>query len=362
MYIENLSLQNFRSYETAEINLSPGINLFKGDNAQGKTNILESIYLCATGRSHRTSHEKEMICWNKDSAHISLTVCKKFMADRIDFNILPKAKKVFINKMPVAKMGELYGAVNVVMFSPEDLQLVKNSPKERRRFVDMELCQIDKVYYYALKQYNKILKQRNLCLKDFYKNPDYAMLDVWDMQLIEYAQVLVDKRREFVDELDRTAAKIHSDLSSKKENLKIIYLPSINSCEIGDKLNKYRERDIINQTTSIGPHRDDLKFEIDGMDVKTYGSQGQQRTVVLSTKLAELEIMTSHIGDTPILLLDDVLSELDDGRQRDLFKYTENLQTLITCTGIEQSVWDLNKIGKIYTVTKGELRETPSIM
>lgn len=355
MFIKELSLQDFRSYEELNITLDPGINIFRGDNAQGKTNILESIYLCATARSHRTHKEKEIIKWGQEAAHVKLAIKKKYVEDTIDFHLSQKSKSALINKMPIGKLGELFGCLNIVMFSPEDLQLIKNSPKERRRFLDIELCQIDKMYYYALRQYHKVLKQRNLALKEFFKTKDYSMLDIWDMQLEEYATVVIEKRVAFVEELNEIAKKIHSDISADKETLHIIYEPSVTKEEFRDKMLRYREKDILYQTTSIGPHRDDLKFMINDMDVKTYGSQGQQRTVVLSMKLAELKIMRKYIGEEPVLLLDDVLSELDENRQRDLFKYTQSIQTLITCTGIEQSVWNTQKIGKLYNVTKGSV-------
>ena len=353
MYIKELSLQDFRSYSNLDIVLDNGINIFRGDNAQGKTNILESIYLCATARSHRTHKEKEIIRWNQECAHVKLKVQKKYVEDTIDFHLSQKSKSALINKLPIGRLGELFGALNIVMFSPEDLQLIKNSPKERRRFLDIELCQIDKMYYYALRQYSKVLKQRNLALKDFRNQRDYSMLDIWDMQLEEYAKSVIEKRVAFARELNSIAREIHGDISGKKEELEIIYMPSTEAADFKDKIAKYRERDILYQTTSIGPHRDDLKFLINEMDVKTYGSQGQQRTVVLAMKLAELKIMKKYIGEEPVLLLDDVLSELDEKRQTDLFKYTENTQTLITCTGIEQSVWNTQKIGKLYNVTRG---------
>lgn len=361
MYIKELSLKDFRSYEELNIALDHGINIFHGDNAQGKTNILEAIYLCATARSHRTHREKEIIKWGTECAHVKLKIKKKYVEDTIDFHLSQKSKSALINKMPIGKLGELFGALNVVMFSPEDLQLIKNSPKERRRFLDIELCQIDKLYYYALRQYHKVLKQRNLMLKQYSKQKEYSMLDIWDMQLEEYAKTVIEKRITFIAELNEIASSIHRDISGKKENLQIVYMPSIESENFSEKMLKYREKDILYQTTSIGPHRDDLKFLINDTDVKTYGSQGQQRTVVLSMKLAELKIMKKYIGESPILLLDDVLSELDEKRQTDLFKYTESIQTLITCTGVEQSVWNTQKIGKLYNVTKGQVTADKSI-
>lgn len=358
MYIKELTLNNFRSYESLNLELDHGINIFKGDNAQGKTNILESIYLCATARSHRTHKEKEIIKWEQDAAHVKLTVQKKYVQDTIDFHLTPKSKSALINKMPITRLGELFGSFNIVMFSPEDLQLIKNSPKERRRFIDIELCQIDKLYYFSLRQYHKVLKQRNLALKQYMFNKDQSMLDVWDMQLLEYGCSVIEKRAAFISELNEIARQIHEDISGRKEELLVEYEANVKEKEFQEKLLKSREKDILYQTTSIGPHRDDLKFLINGMEVKNYGSQGQQRTVVLSMKLAELNIMKKYIGEEPVLLLDDVLSELDERRQKDLFKYTENIQTLITCTGIEQSVWNTQKIGKLFNVKKGNVSST----
>ena len=240
MYIKELSLQDFRSYSNLDIVLDNGINIFKGDNAQGKTNILESIYLCATARSHRTHKEKEIIRWNQECAHVNLKVQKKYVEDTIDFHLSQKSKSALINKLPIGRLGELFGALNIVMFSPEDLQLIKNSPKERRRFLDIELCQIDKMYYYALRQYSKVLKQRNLALKDFRNQRDYSMLDIWDMQLEEYAKSVIEKRVAFVQELNNIAKEIHSDISGKKEELEIIYIPSTEAKDFKDKIIIYR--------------------------------------------------------------------------------------------------------------------------
>ncbi|MGL4798193.1 MAG: DNA replication/repair protein RecF, partial [Cellulosilyticaceae bacterium] len=295
MYIQELTLTDFRNYENLHIALDKGINLFKGNNAQGKTNILEAIYLCATARSHRTSQEKEVIKWQQEAAHVCIDVKKHTFEDKIDFHLTQKGKNVAINKLPVNKLGDLFGTITVVMFSPEDLQLIKKSPKERRRFIDIELCQFDKLYYYALKQYYKVLKQRNNMLKS--RDIDEAMLDVWDMQFVQYAKDVVTKRQNFIHELNQVASKIHADISGNQEVLEVIYEPNVDADKLEDKLSKYRRKDILTQSTSVGPHRDDLKFLINGMDVRLYGSQGQQRTVVLSMKLAELSLMEQHLGE-----------------------------------------------------------------
>ena len=353
MYIRELVLSNFRNYEHAHIQFDKGINIFKGNNAQGKTNILESIYLCATARSHRTSQEKEVIKWGEEAAHIQINVKKRTFEDKIDFHLTSKGKSVAINRLPVNKLGELFGTLTVVMFSPEDLQLIKKSPKERRRFIDIELCQFDKLYYYSLRQYHKVLKQRNNALKQHYQVKDESIIEIWDMQLSQYAKEVITKRQEFIDQLNQISREIHLDISGGKEELEVIYEPNVRAEHLDDKLLKYRSKDLMTQNTSVGPHRDDLKFLINGMDVRLYGSQGQQRTVVLSMKLAELKLMQQNLGESPILLLDDVLSELDDNRQKYLFSYTENTQTLITCTGVEQSVWNSQKIGKLFNVNNG---------
>ncbi|MEG0013121.1 MAG: DNA replication/repair protein RecF [Cellulosilyticaceae bacterium] len=357
MYIRELVLSNFRNYESATIKLDKGINIFKGNNAQGKTNILESIYLCATARSHRTHQEKEIIKWGEDASHVQIVVQKRTLDDKIDFHLTTRGKAVAINRLPINKLGELFGTLTVVMFSPEDLQLIKKSPKERRRFIDIELCQFDKLYYYSLRQYHKVLKQRNNALKQYPSNKDSSILEIWDMQLMQYAKEVIEKRESFIKQLNLIAREIHLDISGAKEELEVIYEPNVKVENLEDKLMRYRQKDLMTQNTSVGPHRDDLKFLINGMDVRLYGSQGQQRTVVLSMKLAELELMKQHLGESPILLLDDVLSELDDNRQKYLFTYTQDTQTLITCTGVEQSVWNTQKIGKLFNVDNGLVKE-----
>ncbi|MGL5381384.1 DNA replication/repair protein RecF, partial [Clostridium sp.] len=268
MYIKELSLKNFRNYHSTYIQLDKGINIFKGNNAQGKTNILESIYLCATARSHRTHQEKEIIRWQEDAAHVQILVQKRIIEDKIDFHLTSKGKAVAINRLPVNKLGELFGTVTVVMFSPEDLQLIKKSPKERRRFLDIELCQFDKLYYYALKQYHKVLKQRNNALKQYHMNKDKSIIDIWDMQLSQYAKEVINKREQFIEELNQIAKEIHLDISGNKEDLEVIYEPNVKKENLEEKLSRHRQKDLMTQITSIGPHRDDLKFLINGMDVR----------------------------------------------------------------------------------------------
>ncbi len=356
MYIRELSLQNFRNYNYLNLVLHPGINVFVGDNAQGKTNILEAIYLCATARSHRTNKEKEVIAWDAQEAHIRLQIQKKNIEDQIDFHLDKRGKGVAINRIPINRLGDLLGVLNVVMFSPEDLQMIKRSPGERRRFIDIELCQIDRIYYHVLQQYHKVLKQRNNLLKNFERTSDAQnLLEVWDMQIIEYGTNVINKRVEFIKELEKLAQEIHFNISGDKEKLEILYDPSVTTKDYAAKLSANHKGDIFRRSTSIGPHRDDLIFLINDMNVRTYGSQGQQRTVVLSIKLAQLKMIEKILGEQPVLLLDDVLSELDYHRQQFLFAHTQDIQTLITCTGIEESVWNSQNIGKLFKVSKGTI-------
>lgn len=356
MYIRELSLQNFRNYNYLNLVLHPGINVFVGDNAQGKTNILEAIYLCATARSHRTNKEKEVIMWDQTEAHIRLNIQKKHIKDQIDFHMDNRGKGVAINRLPINKLGDLLGVLNVVMFSPEDLQMIKRSPGERRRFVDIELCQMDRMYYYGLQQYHKVLKQRNNLLKNFeHTNDAKNLLEVWDTQIIEYGTNVINKRLDFINKLEKIAQEIHFNISGDKEKLEILYDPSVKAQDYEAKLIANHKGDIFRRSTSIGPHRDDLVFLINEMNVRTYGSQGQQRTVVLSIKLAQLRMIQEILGEQPVLLLDDVLSELDYHRQQFLFTHTQNIQTLITCTGVEESVWDSQNIGKLFKVSKGNI-------
>lgn len=358
MYIRELALQNFRNYNYLNLALHPGINVFVGDNAQGKTNVLESIYLCATARSHRTNQEREVIMWDETEAHIRLNIQKKYVDDQIDFHMDKRGKGVAINRIPIKKLVDLLGILNVVMFSPEDLQMIKKGPGERRRFVDIELSQLDRLYYYGLQQYHKVLKQRNNLLKNFHSTSDARnMLEVWDMQIVEYGTNVINKRKEFISKLGMIAREIHFNISGDKEKLEVVYAPSVGIEIYEQKLSSNHDQDIFRRSTSIGPHRDDMTFLINGMDVRIYGSQGQQRTVVLSIKLAQLRMIQEILGEQPVLLLDDVLSELDYHRQQFLFAHTQNIQTFITSTGTEESVWNMQEIGKLFRVSSGAIAE-----
>ena len=267
-------------------------------------------------------------------------------------------KGIAINKMPIRKASELFGIVNLVFFSPEDLNIIKNGPAERRRFIDLELSQLDKVYLNNLSNYNRIVNQRNHLLKElsFGGKKDLSdTLEIWELQMVQYGERLIARRKEFVEQINGIIAKIHQRLTGGKESLKIIYEPSTGDLPFEQALNRYRERDLRMKSTTVGPHRDDIGFLIGDMDIRKYGSQGQQRTAALSLKLSEIELVKLATHDTPILLLDDVLSELDKHRQNYLLDSIHDIQTLITCTGVEDFVNHRFSINKVFHVQNGQV-------
>ena len=321
MVIKSISLQNYRNYRTLSLDFDPDTNIFYGDNAQGKTNILEAVYVSGTSRSHRSSKDRELICFSEEEAHICTVFEKKGILHKIDMHLRKnKTKGIAIDGVPIRKASELFGLIHFVFFSPEDLSIIKNGPAERRHFLDSELCQLDKVYLYQLSNYNKVVLQRNKLLKELYLHPDYReVLDVLDMQLVQYGSALIQRRQTFAEELGEIVHRIHSQLSGGQEEMELKYEPN--------------ERDMRLKTTATGPHRDDISFVVNGVDIRKFGSQGQQRTAALSLKLSEIELVKRLIGDTPVLLLDDVLSELDSGRQNYLLNSIENIQTDSPLTG-----------------------------
>ena len=355
MYIESVQLKNFRNYESLELELAPGTNIFYGNNAQGKTNILEALYLCGTTKSHKGSKDKDMIRFGEDEAHIRMMVNRDELSYKIDMHLRKnKAKGVAINGLPIRKAGELFGVVNLVFFSPEDLNIIKNGPGERRRFLDLELCQLDKIYLTDIASYNHIVNQRNKLLKDIYVQPSLKdTLEIWDMQMAEYGRRIIHKRSEFIDELNETVRQIHHNLTGGLEELEVIYEPSAAADDLENAIRDSRERDMRMKLTSVGPHRDDLCVVANGIDIRRYGSQGQQRTAALSLKLSEIYIVKRKIKDTPILFLDDVLSELDSSRQNYLLDSISDIQTLITCTGLDDFVSHQFQINKVFQVVQG---------
>lgn len=359
MIVESVKLDQFRNYDSLELKFDKGTNLFYGDNAQGKTNILESVYLCGTTRSHKGSKDKELIHFGEEESHICMRIRKGEIPYRIDMHLKKnKTKGIAINGVPVRKASEVIGLGNFVFFSPEDLNIIKNGPSERRRFLDMELCQLDKIYLYHLSSYNKSLIQRNKLLKDFAFYPESGtMLDVIDEQLWQYGSVIIKMRRAFIKELNEILYEIHKKLSGGREELALEYENNTEIEEFAGRLRQNREKDIKTRMTNAGPHRDDICFLVDGIDIRKYGSQGQQRTAALSLKLAEIEIVKRNVKDTPVLLLDDVLSELDCNRQRYLLESIHDIQTLITCTGIDDFVSYNFQINKLFQVIEGTVHE-----
>ena len=355
MIIESLELKNYRNYDELHMQFSPGTNILYGNNAQGKTNILEAVYVCCTTKSHRGSKDREMIHFHKDESHIKLTVRKNDVPYRIDMHLKKnKAKGVAINGIPIRKASELFGIVNVVFFSPEDLNLIKNGPAERRKFIDLELCQLNKLYVHSLVSYNRVLLQRNKLLKELFFHPEYEeTLDVWDMQLVQYGKEIIRYRQDFIMQLNEIIHEIHWKLSGEKEDLRIVYDPNASAEVLEKELKRSRPQDQKQKTTLVGPHRDDIGFYMGDIDIRKFGSQGQQRTAALSLKLAEIELVKKLVRDYPILLLDDVLSELDGERQNHLLSAINHIQTMITCTGLEDFVNHRFRIDKLYHVVEG---------
>ncbi len=337
------------------MDFSPGTNILYGDNAQGKTNILESLYVCSTTKSHRGSKDREMIRFHEEESHIKLNVRKSDMPYRIDMHMKKnKAKGIAINGIPIKKASELFGIINMVFFSPEDLNIIKNGPSERRRFIDMELCQLNKLYVHSLIQYNKVLLQRNKLLKELNFRPEYKeTLDIWDMQLYDYGKEIIRFRKEFTERINEIVKDIHYGLSGEKERLILAYEPNVDIRNFSQRISLNRDMDLRLKTTTTGPHRDDISFMVDGIDIRKFGSQGQQRTAALSLKLAEIELVKQIVKDYPILLLDDVLSELDGGRQEHLLSGIRHIQTMITCTGLEDFVNHRFPIDRVYKVVSG---------
>ena len=357
MFIESIELSDYRNYSHLHIDFHKGTNVLYGDNAQGKTNILEAVYVCSTTKSHRGSKDKEIIRFGADESHIKMMVRRDGIPYRIDMHLKKnKAKGVAVNGVPIKKASELFGIVNVIFFSPEDLNIIKNGPAERRRFVDLELCQLNKLYVYNLVQYNKTVIQRNKLLKDMDYNTSLKdTLPMWDEQLLKYGTELIIMRSEFIKELNPLIAGIHAGLSGGKETLSIAYEPNVTAENFREQLAKNQFQEIKQRQTLTGPHRDDLNFIVNGTDIRRFGSQGQQRTAALSLKLSEIELVKLATHDTPILLLDDVLSELDKHRQNYLLDSIHDIQTLITCTGVEDFVNHRFSINKVFHVQNGQV-------
>jgi DNA replication and repair protein RecF len=370
LFLRDLTLTHYRNYRSLSLSFDGPIHLFIGNNAQGKTNVLESIYVLALAKSHRTARDKELIAWDADYATIRSEVERRYGSVRLEIQLTSKGKRAKINGIEQAKLSEYIGALNVVMFAPEDLAIVKGAPAQRRRFVDMEIGQVSPTYLYYLSNYNRVLAQRNQLLKDIAMkkgaNHDAAMLSIWNTQLADLAVKLLKKRFEFLRKLEVWAREIHAGITDGKEELSLHYENSspvtaeMDAAQAVDALlsayEEVFEREKQRGSTLIGPHRDDFSLRINSMDVQTYGSQGQQRTSALSLKLAEIELIKEEVGEYPVLLLDDVLSELDEHRQTLLLTTIQNrVQTFVSTTGVEGLKHQVLQQASRYYVREGKI-------
>lgn len=367
MKIESLSLNNFRNYKNLKTTFSKNLNIIYGENAQGKTNIIEAIFLCASGRSHRTSKESELVNVNSSGFYVRLHVIKQEEDKTIEISYENGKKKLIkINEIPVRKIGNLMGNLLAVVFSPEDLLIIKEGPSQRRRFIDITISQLKPSYFYDLQIYNKLLLQRNTLLKEIHKNNNLIdTLEIWDEKIAEVAAKIMIVRHDFINKLCDVSEKIHYKLTNDSEKLNILYNPSVRIEKFSDinklkdmiitEFTKSRALELRRSITLIGPHRDDYEMVLNDLSLKMYGSQGQQRTAILSLKFAEIEIVKDETDDYPVLLLDDVMSELDTKRREYLFENLSKIQTFITCT--EKDFFDNKKYGDtiFINVKSGEL-------
>lgn len=360
MIVETLSLTNFRLYQTQTITFHPNINILYGRNAQGKTTVIEALYVIGLTKSHKTNKDSDLIRNTDEYAKINALINLKEKDIQLDIILSKEGKKAKYNQIELTKLSDYIGQLNVVMFAPEDLELIKRNPQTRRKFLDLEIGQISKEYLYNLQNYKKILKQRNELLKTLQnKNEkDLMVLDIITDQLIEYLELITLKRKQFISEISDFSKKIYQTLANTNQKLQIKYIPSLNADYKTEFVNKY-QYDIITGTTNLGVHRDDVEFCLDDLVIKTHGSQGEQRTAVLAIKLALVEFINKYKEEYPVLLLDDVLSELDKSRQNSLLEYIKNkTQTIITTTDLRNIELEKMKDYTLFKVDKGTIEES----
>lgn len=362
MFISDLCLENFRNYKKQSFCFSSGVNILYGLNAQGKTNVAEAIFYVCTGYSPRVTREKQVVLMGQEKASVSATAQTKTgkVSAALEF-YSAGGKKIMLNGLQVKRVGELIGNINAVMFDPHELKLVQQSPEDRRRFLDISLSQINRRYFYALLKYKQILLQRNALLKNPDRDLIISTLPAWDEQFSEAAASIIYDRNGYIEELKPLCEKAHREVSGGKEKLEV----EGESAFTGDKeqifsdfkaaLFERTEKDIEAGYTTIGPHRDDLKIKLDGIDLRIYGSQGQQRTAALSLKLAEVEIFKNHFGESPVLILDDAMSELDSVRRTALLGFLNGVQTIITCTDSDSEL--LRFADKVFYIENGAATE-----
>ncbi|KJY62665.1 DNA replication/repair protein RecF [Lactobacillus apis] len=369
MYLKHFIAQNYRNLEQFDVDFDPNVNIFIGQNAQGKTNLLEAIYFLALTRSHRTSSDKELIAFGQDFANISGHIYKSQVDVSLRVLLSKKGKKVWINRVEQAKLSKYVGQLNAILFSPEDLDLIKGAPSLRRRFMDQEFGQINAEYLYFAGKYKQVLQQKNNYLKQLASGAahDTLFLDVLSDQLAGVAAEVIVRRFKFLHFLDNYAQNAYTSISSSNEKLKISYRPSVKDITEDDDVEtvyqkllasfqKNKQMELLKKTTLSGPHRDDIEFKLDGKDAHLYGSQGQQRTIALSVKLAEIQLVHHLTSEYPLLLLDDVMSELDHSRQSALLNYIHGkTQTFITTTDLEGISWEIIKKPKVYRIKSGKI-------
>ena len=362
MEINRLRLNQYRSYAALDLRPGPGINAIVGDNAEGKTNSVEAVFLCAFGRSHRTSRDAELIMRGCAGGYVGAELTNNTGSHLIEIKLRDgERKKIFIDRQMASRSGELMGMLNVVMFAPEDLSIVKEGPAERRRFMDMELSQTHPAYYYSLQRYNSALKQRNALLKE----PDRiapGMLETWDEQLSALGEEIVMDRCEFIDGLSTIAYDLHKSITGGRERLEIVYEPDIDPEDpegiygaMLKALDRSRAEDLRRGFTTAGPHRDDIGIALSGIDVRTFGSQGQKRSCAVALKLSEANLIRRITGENPVVLLDDVMSELDQSRQDYILNRIRDFQVFITCCDVSNTL--RMESGRIFTVTGGRVEE-----
>ena len=363
MFIKSIELKNFRNYDELTLSFNDKVNFIVGNNAQGKTNLLEGIYMSSIGKSFRTSKDSEMIGFGKDFCKIKVTAQKNLFLTDVEIIIRnDRGKSVKVDGVNISKTSDLLENIYIVIFSPEDLKIVKDEPEKRRRFIDRELCLIKPYYFDCLSSYRKVLLQRNTYLKE--KNIEKSVLDIWDTQLSSYGAKIISMRRDFIEKINEISHRLHLNITNGRENLKIEDDPSVNPVgEVKDTENiLYKclkdsyNNDMRLRTTTKGPHRDDIQFYIDDVNVRSYGSQGQQRTAALSLKLAELDLIKNETGENAVLLLDDVMSELDNSRQEFLIRSLSDIQLFITSTDITDNLKDVVSKGNIYKIEEGKLK------
>lgn len=368
MYVDKILLKNYRNIKETLLKLSPNLNIFTGNNGQGKTNLLEAIYILGTGSSHRTNIDRELINWNKEKTLIQSLLVRKDQELKLTLIINGSSKKVKVNDNPLNKVSELIGNLNVVLFSPEDLYLVKGGPALRRKFLNIEISQVSSYYHHILQEYKHVVKQRNNLLKDIREGKgNKELLDVWDEKLIDLGSKIIKKRIEVIDKLKILARLSQRRITNGSENLVLEYDSKLKEKLDDNKKNitlifkqnlvNNRNIEIKRGYTLIGPHRDDLSLKVNDVDLRKYGSQGQQRTAALALKLSELEFMKSETGEYPILLLDDVFSELDEIRRQTLLNIiADKIQTFITTTDLNFSLDKINlESCNLYSVKKGQI-------